>query len=562
MAAQPRNGELIVAKLKPLHFLPLGGAGEIGMNLNLYEYDGHWLMCDLGITFAGDELPGIDLVMPDVSYIAKRKEGLVGLVITHGHEDHLGAVSYLWPLLRCPVFATPFAAALLRRKVEEGAEGIEDMVITEVPLSGTIDLDPFHIELITLTHSIPEPNALVVHTPHGSIMHTGDWKLDPDPLISEPTDEAALEKIGDDGVLAMVCDSTNVFSPGTSGSEADVRRSLTELVGEMSGRVIVTTFASNLARLLTIHEAAAANGRSCVGAGRSIWRILDCAREAGYLPKGVRFLNDRDARDLPKDKVLYMMTGCQGEGNAALSRAADGNHPTIGLSSGDTVIFSSKIIPGNEKNIFDLINRLTRLNVDVITEKDRFVHVSGHPNRDELARMYQLIRPTIAVPVHGELRHLREHAALAHALQVPETLTIENGTMVRLAPGKPEVVDHVEHGRVAWNGRGTIPVNGNVIKERRRLMLNGVAFVTLVLNGEGELLADPTVSAHGLLENGADQEIIDDLIDDAIDVVEGLPNPRRNDDDAIVESVRVAVRRTLRSAFNRRPVVEVQLVRV
>ncbi len=551
-----------MAKSKPLHFLPLGGAGEIGMNLNLYEYDGRWLMCDLGVTFAGDELPGIDLVMPDVSYIAKRKEELVGLVITHAHEDHLGAVPYLWPRLRCPVYATPFAAALLRRKVEEGSEGIEDMVITEVPLSGMIDLDPFQVELVTLTHSIPEPNALVVRTPYGSIMHTGDWKLDPDPLISEPTDEAALKKVGDHGVLAMICDSTNVFSPGTSGSESDVRRSLTELIGEHSGKVVVTTFASNLARLLTIHEAAAANGRTCVGAGRSIWRILDCARDTGYLPRGVRFLNDRDARDLPDDKVLYMMTGCQGEENAALSRVANGNHPSIELGRGDTVIFSSKIIPGNEKNIFDLINRLTRLNVEVITEKDRFVHVSGHPNRDELARMYQLIRPEIAIPVHGELRHMREHAALAHALQIPQTLTIENGAMVRLAPGKAEVVDHVEHGRVAWNGRGAIPVDGAVIKERRRLMFNGAAFVTLVLDCRGELVADPVVSAYGLLENCEDQDVVDDLIDDVIDVVEGLPDPRRNDDDAIMESVRTAVRRTLRNEFNRRPVVEVQLVRV
>ncbi|MBT6203630.1 MAG: ribonuclease J [Rhodospirillaceae bacterium] len=551
-----------MSKKPPLHFLPLGGAGEIGMNLNLYEYDGSWLMCDLGVTFAGDELPGIDLVMPDLSFIARRKEGLVGLVLTHAHEDHLGAVPYLWPQLRCPVFATPFAAALLRRKLDEGAEGIEDMVITEVPLEGTIDLDPFRIELITLTHSIPEPNALVVHTPHGAIMHTGDWKLDPDPLISEPTDEDALQRIGDEGVLAMVCDSTNVFQPGTSGSEADVRRGLTELISEQSKRVVVTTFASNLARLLTIHETATANGRTCVAVGRSMWRILDCARETGYLPPNVRFLGDRDARGLPDDKVLYMMTGCQGETNAALSRVADGNHPSIELRNGDTVIFSSKIIPGNEKTIFNLINRLARLNVEVITEKDRFVHVSGHPNRDELARMYQLIRPQIAVPVHGELRHIREHANLARSLQVPETVTIENGALLRLAPGVPKVIDHVEHGRLAWNGRGTIPVDGNTIKERRRLMFNGATFVTLVLDGDGDLISDPVISAHGLTENGENQELIDDLIDDAIDAVEGLTAPKRRDDDSVREAVRVALRRSIKVEFNRRPVVEIQLVRV
>jgi len=546
-----------------LHFLPLGGAGEIGMNLNLYEYGGAWLMCDLGVTFAGEELPGIDLVMPDMSFIVERREALVGLVITHAHEDHLGAVPYLWPLLRCPVYATPFAAALLRRKLEEGAKGIEKLVITEVPLGGTIDLNPFQIELVTLTHSIPEPNALRITTPLGTIMHTGDWKLDPDPLISEPTDEAALKAIGDEGVLAIVCDSTNVFRAGTSGSEAEVRTSLTTLIGEhRKGRVAVTTFASNLARLLTIHEAATANGRSVVAVGRSIFRILDCARETGYLPRGVRFLSDRDARDLPADKVLYMMTGCQGEPNAALSRVADGNHPSIELGAGDTVIFSSKIIPGNEKPIFDLINRLVRLGARVITEKDRFVHVSGHPNRDELARMYQLIRPQIAVPVHGELRHLMEHAALARALQVPETVTVENGAMVRLAPGRPEVVDHVHHGRLAWNGRGTIPVDGNIVKERRRMMFNGAAFITIVIDRKGELVADPVVSAHGLLENGADSELIDDLGDEAADAVEALSAPRRRDDESVREAVRVAVRRLLRAEFDRRPVVEVQLVRV
>ena len=551
-----------MTKTGPLHFLPLGGAGEIGMNLNLYECGGAWLMCDLGVTFAGGDLPGIDLVMPDLSFIAKRRDALLGLVLTHAHEDHLGAVPYLWPRLRCPVYATPFTAALLRRKLAEGAEGIEDLTITETPLGGSIDLAPFRVELVSLTHSIPEPNALVVHTPHGAVMHTGDWKLDPDPLISEPADEEALRRLGDGGVLAMVCDSTNVFRPGSSGSEADVRKSLTDLIGGFSRRVAVTTFASNLARLLTIHEAAEAGGRTCVAVGRSMWRILDCARETGHLPRNVRFVGDRAARDLPDDKVLYMMTGCQGEPNAALSRVADGNHPSIELGSGDAVVFSSKIIPGNEKPIYDLINRLTRLDVEVVTEKDRFVHVSGHPNRDELARMYRLVRPRIAIPVHGELRHMREHAALARSFRVPEALTVENGALVRLAPGRPEVVDRVEHGRLAWNGRGAVPVDGAAIRERRRLMFNGAAFVTLVVDEEGELLSDPVVGAHGLLENGDDRDLIDDLVDDAIDAVEDLPGPGRRDDGRVREAVRKAVGRTLRTEFKRRPVVDVQLVRV
>ena len=544
----------------PLHFLPLGGAGEIGMNLNLYEYGGWWLMCDLGVTFAGSELPGIDLVMPDPGFMARCRERLAGLVLTHAHEDHMGAVPYLWPQLRCPVYATPFAAALLRRKLDEGAEGIGEMVVSEVAPGSTIDLAPFHVELVSLTHSIPEPNALVVRTPAGTVMHTGDWKLDADPLISAPADEEALKRLGDSGILAMVCDSTNVFRPGVSGSEADVRRSLTELVGSRRRRVVVTTFASNLARLLTIHEAATANGRVCVPVGRSMRRMIDCARETGYLPASARFANDRKAAGLPPDEVLYMMTGCQGEANAALARAADGSHPTVRLQAGDSVIFSSKIIPGNEKPIFDLVNRLVRLDVEVVTEKDCFVHVSGHPNRDELARMYELVRPHIAVPVHGELRHLREHAALAHRLGVPEALEIENGTLIRLAPGRPEVVERVRHGRLAWNGRETIPVDGRVIGERRRLMAEGTAFASVVLDGYGELAADPAVSIYGLLEE--DDDLLDDLMDEAAQAVETLPEGHRHDDGTVRAAVQKALRRTLRAALGRRPVVCVQLLRV
>ena len=546
-----------------LHFLPLGGAGEIGMNLNLYEYDGAWLMCDLGVTFAGEELPGLDLVMPDIAFIEERRRALRGLVLTHAHEDHLGAVPYLWPRLGCPVYATPFAAALLRRKLEEGADGIEEIELVEVPLGGVIDLDPFRVELVTLTHSIPEPNALKIETPHGVVMHTGDWKLDPDPLISAPADEAALTALGDEGVLAMVCDSTNVFREGTSGSEAELGESLKALVGGCRGRVAVATFASNLARLLTVHEVARAHGRSVVVAGRSIFRILDCARETGYLPPEASFLSGRKAAALAPERTLYLMTGCQGEPNAALSRAADGEHPTVTLGRGDTAIFSSKIIPGNEKPIFGLINKLTRLGVEVITEEDAFVHVSGHPNRDELARMYRMIRPRTAVPVHGELRHLREHAALASSLQVPRTLAVENGAMVRLAPGEPRVVRQVPHGRVAWSGRETVPVAGRLVTQRRRLMYNGVAFATVVVDRAGELAAEPAVDLLGLLEEGDDADVLESLGAEAARAVESLRGgPRRRDDDALHEAVRRALRRALRIEFGASPAVEVHVVRL
>ena len=395
------------------------------------------------------------------------------------------------------------------------------------------------------------------------MLHTGDWKLDPDPLVGDAADEKALRSLGDDGVLAMVCDSTNVFRPGTSGSEAEVRKGLDDLVAGQTGRVAIATFASNLARLLTVFEVAANNGRSVAVVGRSMWRILDCARETGYLPRDVHFLSDRDAVDLPADKILYLTTGCQGEPNAALSRIANRTHPVVELERGDTVIFSSKIIPGNERPIYDLINLLIDLGIHVITEKEHFVHVSGHPNRDELAAMYQWVRPQIAVPVHGEARHLREHAKLARELQVPETVTVANGTMVRLAPGTPEIIDHVHHGRLAWSGNGTVPVDGNIVRERRRLMHNGVAFVTVVVDRDGELVADPVVSAHGLLEDDEEEEaVLDGVVDEVIDKVEALPRPQRRDDETLGEAVRISARRYLRNELGGRPVVDVQLVRV
>ncbi len=545
----------------PLHFLPLGGAGEIGMNLNLYEYGGSWLMCDLGVTFAGDELPGIDLVMPDIAYIERRRRKLLGLVLTHAHEDHLGAVPYLWPRLGCPVFATPFTAALLRAKLDEGADGIEEMEITELPLGGEVTLGPFRIELVSLTHSIPEPNALVVHTPVGSVMHTGDWKLDPEPLISGPVDETAIAERGDAGILAMVCDSTNVFEPGHSGSEADVRRSLIEIVAARRGRVAITTFASNLARLLSIHAAARANGRACVALGRSMRRLIRCARETGYLPDGTRFLSDREARGLAPDRVLYMLTGSQGEPNAALARIADGNHPAVTLEAGDSVIFSSKIIPGNERAIFDLINRLTSLDIETVTEKEGFVHVSGHPNRAELERMYRLVRPGIAIPVHGEARHLREHAGLARSFQVPSVLQVGNGTLARLAPGKPRIVETVEHGRVAWTGRTTVPVDGVVVGERRQMMSAGVAFATLVVDDEGDLAADPAVTLTGIVEAGA-RHLEEEICDDVADAFEALALEDRMNDAAVAGAVRRTLRPALGRSAGRRPLTKVGIIRI
>lgn len=546
-----------------LHFLALGGAGEIGMNVNLYRHAGRWLMVDLGITFADDTLPGVDIVLPQLDFIAERRDRLDGLVLTHAHEDHLGAVPYLWPRLRCPVYATPFAAAVLRRKLEgDGVEGCEDLEISEVPLGGRFRVGPFAIELVSLTHSIPEPNAVVIRTGAGTVVHTGDWKIDPIPYVGGTTDEAALRALGDEGVLALVCDSTNATKEGRSGSEAEVRASLLKIVGALKGRVVLSTFASNVARLLTAHHVARETGRTPVLAGRSLWRIVDAARETGYLPREARFLNDKEAMDLPGDKALYIVTGCQGEPNAQLTRIANGDHPFIGLGAGDTVIFSSKIIPGNERPIFRLVNRLAEQGIEVVTELDSFVHVSGHPGRDELAQMYQWVRPKVAVPVHGEARHLRAHAQLARSLQVPEAVVVENGALLRLAPGPVQVEDHVPVGRLAWDGAAAVPVDGKLMRDRRKLMREGAAFVSVVVDRKGELVADPRVSAHGLFEDGEATDWLADAVEDVREAVEGLSARDRRDDETIREAARIAARRVFRAARDKRPIVEVSVTRL
>ena len=552
-----------------LLFVPLGGAGEIGMNLNLYCYDGQWLMVDLGITFADDTIPGIDVVLPDPRFIVEHRDDLLGIVLTHAHEDHLGAVPYLWTQLRCPVYATPFAAEVLRRKLAGGdgmMAGIEDLKITEVPLGGSISLGPYEIEFISLTHSIPEPNALAIKTPAGTVMHTGDWKIDPEPLVGGVTDEAALRRWADDGVLAMVCDSTNVFRDGESGSEAGVRANLIELIGGLTGAVAVGCFASNVARVASIAAAAEAAGRHVALVGRSLWRITEAARVTGYFEDLPPLLTDRDGGLLPPDKVLYLCTGCQGEPRAALSRIASNNHPHVTLSEGDTVIFSSKIIPGNELAINRLQNRLIALGVELMTEDDHDIHVSGHPCRDELAQMYQWVQPRIAVPVHGEARHLLEHARYARTLQVPEAVVVENGDLLRLAPGPAEVVDHVHSGRLLLDGKRLLSTESEVIRARRRLMNNGVAFVTLVLDGDGTLMAEPRVVAQGVFDTDDPDEEGEAALIDAAEAVRkalaALPKRARDNDEAVGEAARIAARRVLKPERDKRPVVEVQVVRI
>jgi ribonuclease J len=519
-------------------------------------------MIDCGVTFGDDNAPGIDVIMPDPQFIERRRDNLVGLVLTHAHEDHLGAVHYLWKRLRCPVYATPFTANVLRKKLEE-AGLLGEVPVTVIGMSEHFEIAPFDLQLITLTHSIPEPNAVVLRTPIGSVLHTGDWKLDPDPLVGDTTDEAALKQLGDDGVLAMIGDSTNALVEGTSGSEGEVRDSLMKLVGEFSTRVTVACFASNIARVQTIAEVAAAHGRSVVLAGRSLWRITEAARATGYLTDVASFISEQDAAALPRDKVLIICTGSQGEPRAALPRIARDDHPHITLAKDDVVIFSSRIIPGNEVSIGRLQNQLATMGINVITERDHFVHVSGHPARDELIHMYQWVRPTIAVPVHGEARHLLGHAELARACQVPYAPVISNGDVLRLSADGPEIVGQVQIGRLAVDGTELVAVEDETLRQRNRMLNNGFAILTLAVDRSGRVVDDPLLSAPGVLsESDSDLDLADDIIDDVLEMISDLPPSQRRDDEALSEQARRVVRRGFRERRGKNPTTEVHLVRL
>ncbi len=544
-----------------LYFLPLGGSGEIGMNLNLYGYRGQWLIVDCGVTFGEEEhQPGVDVIMADPAFIVERRDRLLGIVATHAHEDHIGAIPYLWPQLQCPVWATPFTASVLRAKLVE-ARLAGQVTINTVPMSGRFTIGPFDLELITLTHSIPEPNAVVIRTSAGTVLHTGDWKLDPEPLIGEATDEARLREVGDEGVLAIVCDSTNALKPGHSGSEGDLRHSLTELIGHYDGRVAVACFASNVARLSTIAHAARAHDRDVALVGRSLWRMDKAARENGYLADVPRFLTEDEAGYIPREKILLICTGSQGEPRAALARIAREDHPNVVIEEGDVVIFSSRIIPGNEKAIGRLHNALIRLGIDIVTDdEDHFVHVSGHPYQDELVRMYQMIRPQVAIPVHGEARHLLAHADLARQCQVPEALVIENGAMVRLDSAGATIVEEFAVGRIGSDGKSLLPIGGAVLQQRRRIGSDGSVVATLVVDRRGALAAPPQVSLLGLAEANAEPAAA--LCDALADAMESLPVKLRQDDNQLREAARRVLRRALNERFGKRPLIEIQLVRL
>jgi ribonuclease J len=543
-----------------LVFLALGGVGEIGMNLGLYGYRDAWLMVDLGISFGDDTMPGVEIYMADPRFIVERRDKLVGLVVTHAHEDHIGAIPHLWPQLRCPIYATPFTASVLRAKLGE-AGLLHEAKITEVPLSGSVTLGPFALELISLTHSIPEPNAVVLRTPVATVLHTGDWKFDPEPLVGRTADMAALYRLGEAGVDVLVGDSTNALKAGEAGSEADVRASLIDLVGRYDNRVAIACFASNVARLESAAAAGEAHGRSVALVGRSLWRMDQAARENGYLD-GVRpFLREDQVEELPRDQILMICTGSQGEPRSALTRIAAQDHPNVKLDPGDTAIFSSRIIPGNERAIGRLQNQLSRRGIEVVTEAEHFVHVSGHPARDELARMYQIIRPKIALPVHGESRHLIAHAKLAEDCQVPQTMVAENGDMVRLGPGPAAIIDHVETGRLGLDGKNLVPLDSGSFRTRLRMTYSGAAVATIVLDKRGKLLAAPQLTIHGLL--GGEADLVMAAVAEAIErTVKELSTEQRLDDEIVREAARVAVRRAVFASHGKKPVTDVHVIRI
>lgn len=541
---------------KELLFLALGGSGEIGMNVNLYGCEGKWVMVDLGMTFADPWYPGIELVLPDLAFIEERKADLLGIVLTHGHEDHIGAIPYLAHELGVPLYATPFTAGLIAGKLEE--EGLTGQVeLKTVEMQGDFRLGPFGFRYIPLAHSIPEGNALLIDTPYGRIFHTGDWKLDDTPQLGDPSTEAELRAIGDAGVLALVCDSTNVFQEASSGSELGVRQGLDDVIQDADRRVLVTTFASNAARLKTLGHVAQDTGRQVCVAGRSLDRILRVAKSVGYLTDFPEIIDFEEAMKLPRREVMIIATGGQGEPRAALARIAFDQHK-LSLERGDLVIFSSKQIPGNEIAIGRIQNELAEKGIEMITDKQAPVHVSGHPGRPELAAMYDWIRPEIIVPVHGEFRHMFEQARFARARGVPHGIVQKNGDLVRLAPNGPEKISEERVGRLILDGDVILNADGATMNERRRLATSGMISVAVPLDADDRLRGKVEIGLEGIPV----EEDRDAFLEDAREAAAAAAGKGAGNEEKLREAIRLAVRRVATDWTGKKPVVAVLIVRV
>jgi ribonuclease J len=550
-----------------LVFVALGGLGEIGMNAALYGFGPperrQWILVDCGMGFGGEEnLPGVDLVYPDLRFIEEERDNLLGIFITHAHEDHIGALVEMWPRLRAPVYATRFAVGLLetRRLSEPGAPKVD---LREIAAGTPVRLGPFEVEYVPVAHSIPESNALAIRTPHGLVVHTGDWKLDQTPYLGSQTSEEQFRRLGEEGVLALICDSTNVVRDGVSPSESDVARELAKLIKDSPSRVAITTFASNVARMRSVADAARECGREVVVVGRAMDRVVEVAKECGFLEGIADFRPPETFGYLPRDKVVALLTGSQGEPRAALARIAAGEHPEIALSKGDRVIFSSRAIPGNEKGVGTIINNLIEKGIEVVTDRTHLVHVSGHPRRDEMKVMYAWTRPRIAIPAHGEPLHLAEHASFARAQGVPEVVQARNGSMVRLAPGKAAIIDDVPAGRLYRDGDIVIPATDRAIPDRRKLAFGGIVSVAIAVEEDGTIAGDPIIDAMGLPERTRRGEVLTDLIAETVgNTLDSLPKARRRDPEALEDAVVRAIRNTVGNVWGKKPACHVLVVEV
>jgi len=547
-------------------FCPLGGSGEIGMNMNLFAYGNpenrKWIIVDIGVTFADDTIPGIDLIYPDPGFIIDKKDDLLGLVLTHAHEDHIGAIAHIWPKLLCNIYATPFTSVLIKEKFKEKKIDIGSK-LNIVELNGKVQLGNFKIDFVTLTHSILEPNGLSIQTPAGTVLHTGDWKIDPNPLIGEKINEDKLKKIGSQGILAMICDSTNVFNPGRAGSESDVRKSLLKVMESKTKRIIVTSFASNVARMETVFYCAEKVGRQISLVGRSMHRIYKAARQCGYLSNVIEPIDPREAKKIDRKKIVYLCTGSQGEPFGAMTRISNYNHPDVILDEKDTVIFSSKIIPGNEKKLYKLHNQLVKNNIDVVSEDNEFVHVSGHPNREDLRDMYNWVKPKSVIPVHGEHRHMIEHINFAKEMQVPYPVQVENGDIVQLYPGeKPQVVDKAPVGRMYVDGKISIGEDSQSLKERLHISHNGFLEITIIINKSGSILKRPIISFKGIPSNGESSDFMFDLEDKIEKICKTFSLKNQKQDQNLIDRLKTDCRKKVKEKTGKRPYTNVNLVRI
>ena len=551
---------------KELLFCPLGGVGEIGANMSLYGYGEknfhEWIMIDIGVTFTDDSIPGIDLVVPDPDFIIQKKKNLKGIVLTHGHEDHIGAIAYLWPYLKCKIFATPFTATLIKEKFKEKKIDIDDH-LNIIPLNGKIDIKPFKINFVSLTHSILEPNALLISTPDGNIFHTGDWKCDLKPLIGKNMDTEKLKNIGSSGVLAMVCDSTNIFTEGRSGSESDVRDNLMNLFETIEHRIVVTTFASNVARMESVFKCAEKVGRHLSLVGRSMNKIYKVAKSCGYLESVKPPIDPRDAIRLPKSKIVYLCTGSQGEPKGAINRIVNDEHPDVELSEGDTVIFSSRIIPGNEKKLYKMHNALCKKKINVISEENAFVHVSGHPGRDEMKDMYQWIKPKISVPVHGEHRHLLEHYNFANSMQVKFPTLIENGDVLRIFPGEPKIVDKVNNGKLLIDGNKLIDEDNLALKERKNISFHGLLDLSVLISKNNKIQRNPIINIRGLpFDDLEKNEIIYELEDKFFDVCSNINLNNKKSEKLLIDELKSQFRKVIFNRCNKKPFMNINFIKI